>query len=278
MLALSRRTALAAGALLLPSRALGQAAPWRKLRDLEGSSGTRIGLAAIDTGSGNAIFYREAELFLMCSTCKLLVVAAVLSRIGRGQESATRLVRYGKADMMDYSAVTRENIAQGMTVGALCKAAIQNSDNTAGALLMRDLGGPAAVTRYVQSLGDMRTRLDRTEPMLNEPDGNLDTTAPSAMLADMKTLLLENALAPVARQQLMEWLKAGITGVTRLRAGLPPSWTIGDKTGSGGGGAVNDIAIAIPPGRAAILIAAYTNHGSDAVLAEIGRILAGEFA
>ena len=76
------------------------------------------------------------------------------------------------------------------------------------------------------------------------------------------------------------------TGAKRLRAGLPASWRAGDKTGTylGDEGAkVNDVAIATPPDRPAIIITAYLNTTTrsenirdedQAVLAEVGRIAA----
>ena len=56
-------------------------APWRKLKELEASSGARIGVAAIDTGNGLPLFWRENERFVMCSTFKLMAAAAVLARV-----------------------------------------------------------------------------------------------------------------------------------------------------------------------------------------------------
>ena len=72
---------------------------------------------------------------------------------------------------------------------------------------------------------------------------------------------------------------ASTTGAARLRAGVPPSWRVGDKTGTGANGATNDLAILWPPGRAPILIAAYSTgaRGSDdersALLAEVAMIV-----
>ena len=47
------------------------------------------------------------------------------------------------------------------------------------------------------------------------------------------------------------------TGRDRLRAGLPPDWTAGDKTGTGENDAVNDVAILRPPRRSPILVAVF---------------------
>lgn len=80
----------------------------------------------------------------------------------------------------------------------------------------------------------------------------------------------------------MGWLRACKTGLNRLRAGLPQDWIVGDKTGSGGHSAVNDVAIAWPPGRAPILVAAYMSDGEAglealcAAHADVGRLVARE--
>ena len=91
-----------------------------------------------------------------------------------------------------------------MSIAALCEAAITVSDNTTANLLLHLMGGPGAVTHYARSLGDHETRLDRTEPTLNRPDGELDTTTPRAMLGDMHRLLLGDTLSIASRERLTE--------------------------------------------------------------------------
>lgn len=170
-----------------------------------------------------------------------------------------------------------------MTVAALCEAAITLSDNAAANLLLASIGGPAGHTAFLRSLGDTTTRLDRNEPSLNTADGDKDTTTPSAMLADLRMVLLGDVLTPASRQRLLGWLAANTTGNARLRAGVPKGWALGDKTGTGQTTHV-DLAIATPPGRKPILIAAYIMGGQgsdadrDALFAETGRIVADAFA
>jgi beta-lactamase class A len=288
------RRAVAGGALLLARPALGQPAlpqrvpPWRKLRDLESASGARIGIAALDSGSGAGLFWREGERFRMCSTFKLSLAAAVLARADKGTERLERVVRYRQDQLLPVSPATTRNLATGMTILDLCEAICIYSDNTAANLLLAEIGGPDALTAFWRGLGDETTRLDRMEPDLNVPDGDKDTTSPAAMLADLKLLLLGDALAPASRARLLGWMRANTTGTKMLRAGLPQDWTVGDKTGHWIGGdpkawAVNDFAIITPPGRAPILTTVFTNGGAPdddgrvRVLAEIGRILAGAF-
>jgi beta-lactamase class A len=277
------------GVLLLPRPVLAEAgdAPWRKLKELEASRGARIGVAAIDTGNGLPLFWRENERFVMCSTFKLPLVAAVLARADGGKEDLARVIRYSKEDLLDVSPETTRNIATGMRVDALCEAAIRYSDNTAANLLLASLGGPEGLTKWLRGLDDETTRLDRNEPSLNGPDGEKDTTTPAAMLGTLKAILLGNVLSHSSQARLQFLLQVNTTGTAMLRAGLPVDWTIGDKTGhwiGKGNEAVNDLAIATPPGRKPLLIVAYTRGGTGtdedrvATLAQIGRIAADAFA
>ncbi len=284
----TRRAALGAAALLLPVPAFaideGYDAPGSGLAAMEKQLGLRIGLAALDTGSGNSIFYRESERFLMCSTFKVMLVAAILARVDAAKEHLDRVIHYQKSDLLEYAPETTKNLARGMSVQALCAAAVMVSDNTAANLLFTSIGGPGEVTRFVRNLGDSRTRFDRIEGALNVPDGDLDTTMPSAMIANLKDILLGKALSAASRKQLTDWMIACNTGLTRLRGGLPAGWKAGDKTGSGSS-ALNDVAILWPPGnRAPVLVCAYTvgnkpnDTADERALADIGRIVATAFA
>jgi beta-lactamase class A len=170
----------------------------------------------------------------------------------------------------------------GMTLAELCEAAITRSDNTAGNMMLKSLGGPDSITRYARSLGDVRTRLDRRETELNEarPGDPRDTTTPGGMLDDMHKILLGGALSPRSRAQIERWMAANQTGDERLRAGVPATWRVGDKTGSGDRGTTNVIAILRPPGRAPILAAVYLTQSTapmearNATLASIGAAIA----
>jgi beta-lactamase class A len=258
-------------------------APPQRLAALETRVGGRLGVAVLDTGSGRRIEYRAGDRFAMCSTFKLLLAAAVLARVDAGQESLDRVVDYGPRDLLDHAPVTKQHLPDGgMTVSALCAAAVELSDNTAANLLLASIGGPEGLTRYARSLGDTLTRLDRVEPWLNanEPGDPRDTTTPAAMLADVKTLLLGEASSAASRGRLVAWLSASRTGASRLRAGFPPEWRAGDKTGTGNGGATGDVAIAWPPDRPPVIVAAYLTGSTaplaarEAALAEVGRLAA----
>lgn len=250
------------------------------LADLERRHGGRLGVAILDTGNGRRAAHRGDERFLLCSTFKLLLAAAVLKRVEQGTEQIERRVVFTKDALLEYAPITKQHVGPpGMTVAELCEAAVTLSDNTAANVLVSSIGGPRAVTQYLRSLGDAITRMDHVEPELNRSHGIDDTTTPWAMLGDMHELLLGGALSQGSRAQLIQWLLANKTGDRSLRAGLPADWHEGDKTGQGGS-ANNDVAIVWPPQRKPLLVTAYYDNphatviARKAVLADVGRIVA----
>src|SRR5690606_3946193 len=118
---------------------------------------------------------------------------------------------YGKDKLIVWSPVTEKHAGgRGMTLGALCDAAVTMSDNTAGNLLLESLGGPEGLTAFFRSLGDDVSRLDRWEPDLNNvpPGDPRDTTTPAAMLRSLQKVVLGDALSQTSRQRLADWLIA----------------------------------------------------------------------
>jgi len=240
----------------------------------------------VDTASERQLAYRADERFAMCSTFKWVLAAAVLALVDRGALALDEHVPYGPADLLEYAPVTKASATEGfMTVEALAVAAVTVSDNTAANLLLAKVDGPAGLTKFVRSCGDSVTRLDRTEPDLNDnvPGDPRDTTAPRAMAGLMRHIVRgDAALSPSSRDRLLQWLRACETGKNRLRAGFPSDWLVGNKTGSGNRNAVNDVAIATPPGRAPIVVAVYLDGGSgemaalEAVHADVARLVARE--
>jgi beta-lactamase class A len=274
---------------LLQAHAVHVAAPFlaEELSRIESGSGGRLGVAILDTGSQRHAEHRAAELFPMCSTFKLLAAAAVLKRCENGQDQLQRRIKFQASDLVTYSPVTKDHVGgDGMTRAEVCAAALNYSDNTAANLLLASLGGPQALTAYARRIGDPTTRLDRIEPDLNEavPGDPRDTTTPAAMLQNLHTLLFGEVLSAASKDQLTAWLLGNRTGDTRLRAGLPPGWRCGDKTGSGERGSTNDIGVIWPPQGAPILVTVYltettaASEARNATIADVGRTIVRAFA
>jgi len=275
LLALGTGTALAAavstGGTALAASPDGRDSLSRALRGLEREHSARLGVYARNTVTGRSVLYRAEETFPICSLFKTLAAAAVLRDLDRNGEFLAQRIRYTAEDVTDVGHVPvtsrPENLADGMTVAELCDATITHSDNAAGNLLLRELGGPTAITRFCRSIGDRTTRLDRWEPELNsaEPWRVTDTTSPAAIGRTYAKLTLGNALNRRDRRQLTDWLLANTTSTNRFRKGLPADWALGDKTGSGKYGTSNDAGIAwTPEGAPVVLAVLSTKHEPDA--------------
>ncbi|MFD0265010.1 class A beta-lactamase [Streptomyces sp. NPDC127106] len=273
----SRRALLTAGAgaalaVALPAGPARAASPHgsdgvvAQLRRLERDHGARLGVYARDTATGRTVLHRADELFPMCSVFKTVAAAAVMRDLDHDGTYLAKRIHYTLQDVLDADGgdITKQekNIANGLTVAELCSAAIAQSDNAAANLLLRELGGPTAITRFCRTLGDRTTRLDRWEPALNsaEPSRVTDTTSPRAIGRTYARLALGDALSPRHREQLNRWLLSNTTSSERMRKGVPPEWALGDKTGAGSYGTNNDVGIAWPPGRPPVVLAILTTR------------------
>lgn len=295
----SRRTLLALGAgtamaTLVPTGGTAYASTSEegisgRLRALEKEYAARLGVFALDIATGATVSYRADERFPMCSVFKALAAAAILRDVDQHGEFLTKRIHYTEKYVKDsgYCPVTGkpEHIANGMTGAELCAAAASESDNGAGNLLLRELGGPTSITRFCRSLGDTTTRLDRWEPELNsaEPDRITDTTSPSAIGKTFGHLVTGRALPSEDRKRLTGWLVANTTNAERFRAGLPADWILADKTGGGEQyGVANDVGVVQPPEGSPLVLSVlstkYDPHGptDNPLVASAAELVAAE--
>ena len=245
--------------LLFAAPATSLAAAHTQLAALEQAAGGRLGVAAWRQGSELRVAYRADERFPLASTFKAMLAAAVLARSVSQPGLLDQHVRYEKKELVTYSPITEQHLADGMSVADLCAATLQYSDNSAANFLMKILGGPQAVTAYARSIGNTVFQLERWETELNSaiPGEVRDTASPASMAHSLQQLLLENSLPAPQRQQLDSWMRGNTTGDKRIRAGVPAGWQVADKTGSGAYGSVNDIGVAYPASGAPLVIAVY---------------------
>jgi beta-lactamase class A len=296
----TRRTALLSGLALAACAPTAPADPREsyvpppddpRFAAIEARIGGRVGVAAWNTGTDAWLGHRRNEAFAMCSTFKWALAAAVLHTAQRaGGPQLDERVRYNQSSMLSHAPVTSLHLERGwMTVEELCAAAVVTSDNPAANLLLELQLGPEGFTRFLRANGDGVTRLDRTELALNEnlPGDPRDTTTPDAMARTMQRFLLEDGVLNAAsREKLIGWMVESTTGLSRLRAGLPADWRVGDKTGTSDAthNATNDVAIAWPPNGAPIIITCYLSESTvdadarNAAHAEIARVVAEEWA
>ncbi len=218
----------------------------------------RVGVMIRDSGSEWSFTHRPDERFLMTSTFKTMLCGAVLQRVDEGDLDLDEQIMIAPAAMVAYAPVTETMIGNMMSVGDLCYAALDMSDNTATNLLIDRIGGPQSVTEFLRDIGDPTSRLDRREPEVNTfaPGDPRDTTTPVAMATTMETLLVGGVLTDQSRAQLVDWMsEGGVTGAL-IRASTPDGWHVADRSGSGNFNR-NITAMVTPPADAPYFIAIF---------------------
>ncbi len=271
---ISRRRILIAGAAATALTTTGvprpQAAPMpieEQLGALEDRYNAKVGFYGRDLASDRAVAWRADDLFATCSAFKAYVAGAILRKDQQGEIRLADEVFIDPALFVPVaSPMTEPNLGGWMPLSDLCAAAVRQSDNTATNLMVEILGGPASVTEFARAVGDDRTWMVRWETELNTayPGDPRDTTSPRGMGTGFKNMLLGDVFDEPHRAQINEWMRTIVTGDTRIRAGLPPGWTVADKTGAGDYASTNDIGVAFGP------------HGERLVLSVMTRTRAAD--
>jgi beta-lactamase class A/beta-lactamase class A CARB-5 len=241
----------------------------------------RIGVAISDLQTGRIWEHRSNERFPMASTFKVLACAALLSK---RDEAGEETISVSASDLVPYSPVTEQLVGQVVKATDMCAATMRTSDNTAANMVLAVVGGPTAVNSFLRSIGDFETRLDRVEPEVNQglPEDPRDTTTPKAISATLRSLVLGDALRSDERETLTSWLLSNEVGGPLLRAAVPPSWKVADRTGAGGYGTRSIVAVMWPPGKLPVVAAIYitnteaTIEQRNAAIADIGKAIVME--
>lgn len=217
-----------------------------QFRALEREFDARLGVYALDTGTGRSVGYRADDRFAYASTFKALVAGAVLRKFGT--DGIDKVVTASREDVVADSPVSENFVEKGMSLRGLCAATLWYSDNTAVNLLLDELGGPDGLEKVLEELGDDTTEMDRYEPDMSEgkPGDIRDTSTPRAMAGSLRAFLLGDALKRDERELLRRWMTTNMTGSTLIRAGVPDGWEVADKSGTAGYGGRNNIAVLWP--------------------------------
>ncbi|WP_150254140.1 class A beta-lactamase [Nocardiopsis deserti] len=258
--------------------------PAREFEQLEEEFDARLGVYAVDTGTGEEVAHRPDERFAYASTHKALTAALVLQQ--NTPEEMEEVVTFTEDDLVDYSPITEQHVDTGMTLTEVADAAVRHSDNTAANLLFEELGGPDAFEDELEEIGDDVTDPERLETELNDwtPGDTSDTSTPRAMAESLREFTLGDALPEDRREVLNDMLVNNTTGDELIRAGVPEDWRVGDKTGAASHGTRNDIAVIWPAEGDPIVLAVMSSREAEdaeydnALIARAAEVVAEELA
>ena len=235
----------------------------QRLAELEKQYDSRLGVYAVDTESGEIVSYNAEDRFAFASTDKALSVGILLKQ--KSLDELEKTITYSEDDLVTYSPITEKHVDSGMTLKELSDASIRYSDNSAANFIFDEIGGPQGLTEALREIGDEVTQSERIETDLNDvkPGETQDTSTAKALAESLNSFVLEEVLEEEQRDLLEDWLVHNTTGDTLIRAGVPETWKVGDKTGSAAYGTRNDIGIVWPPNREPIVLAVLSSRDQE---------------
>jgi len=260
----------------------------QRIAELADGDKGRIGVAALDLSNGEEIMVLGDQLFPMASTSKIAVAAKYLEMVEQGQYSLTSefplLIPVRSAKFSSDAAPVRKG--RFMPAIDLIEIMITRSSNPATDALLSAVGGPKAVTEWMQRQGLNEFSLDRDIATLVRDDGEYDPASwidprdaatPRTMVRLLKGLYQGDFLSAESRRVLLGSLSRTVTGRRRIVANMPDEARVSHKTGSLNNTS-SDIGIIESPDGRAIAVAIYvtgqgTRRARERKIAAIARAL-----
>ena len=247
------------------------------LADLENKYNAVIGVYAVDMENGKKICYKPDTRFSYCSTHKVFTAAELLRQ--KNTSDLNEIRKFSAEDILSYAPITKDHVADGMTLAEICSASLRWSDNTAANLILQEIGGVENFKVALKNIGDQTTKPARNEPELNlfNPKDNRDTSTPRQMVKNLQVYIFGDILSDDKKKLLIDWMSDNSITDTLIKAETPQGWKVIDKSGSGDYGARNDIAVIYPPNRKPIVMAIMSRRteknakSDDAMIAEAAK-------
>ncbi|MFT5722443.1 MAG: beta-lactamase class A [Motiliproteus sp.] len=229
------------------------------IKEVERQLHAKVGVSVYSVSNDDLWHYNGDYRFPLMSTFKTLACAKLLSDVEKGKQSFDASVMIVKNTLVPWSPITEKHVDEKFSLKQACSAAMIMSDNTAANIVLDGINGPAELTRFMKTIGDEVTRLDRIEPYLNEAKlaDERDTTTPNAIVTSLEKLLYGEILSIDSKDQLRQWMMENKVSDSLLRSVLPEGWSIADRSGAGGFGSRGITAAVWSENKPPLIIAIY---------------------
>ena len=231
----------------------------QQLRSVLSGASSDVGVAALDLTSGETVSVNGNTAFPMASTVKVAVAAAYLSQVDHGRRSL-------------------DDKIGGQTASSLMERMMIHSDNRATDILMRDLGGPQGIQKFVDYIGLYNFRVDRSIARLLADKRDLwdtrDSSTPLAMVDLLSRLDKGKVLQPESHSYLLGLMGRCATGRNRMKALLPWGTRVEHKTGTLNG-YTSDVGYITLQNGHRVAVALFARGGTDrpATIASLARTI-----
>ncbi|WP_419317668.1 class A beta-lactamase [Caulobacter sp. ErkDOM-E] len=229
-----------------------------------------LGVAVRDAQTGQTVTFNGERRFPLQSVFKAPLGAAVLSEVDKGRIRLDEVVTIRDIDLSPpFSPIAEAWPGRtDYTIAQLLEAASGTSDNTAADVLLNRIGGPGALTAWLNQNNIHDFRIDRYERQLQPeisgmasfradwrgpaygpvmmavPDAMRrramadyladprDTATPGAAVRFLAALQAGQLISRASTDRLLAIMTATTTGQGRLKAALPEGASLAHKTGS----------------------------------------------
>lgn len=259
----------------------------RQIRFVAQTTDGVVGVNAVHIESGRAAGIRGDEGFPMASAFKVPVAVQVLTLVDQGRLALGQMITLGPADVHPGGGEIGDVMFHpgvSLSVENLMELMLVVSDNSAADVMLREAGGPEAVTARMREIGLPGIRVDRPTAILisdwvgaknipPESQWNLnmwkrlqnavpnsehmqarraemrdpkDTATPDDMTKLLVHIWKKDLLTPATSAELIGMMERCETGKARIKAMLPQGTDVAHKTGTLGGVA-NDVGVVTLP-------------------------------
>jgi beta-lactamase class A len=280
---------LAIAFFLFATPAFTQTALQRQIQDMAADARGKVAVTcALPDSSLNCDLDPHAHP-PMQSVFKFPLAVTALHLVEQGKLSLDQPVRFLPSDRIlphTHSPLTDKYPGGNVDIPLhelLCLA-VSESDNVAADIVLRTVGGPAAVDDYMKSLGVIGFHLEDGEDGLAR-----DLSAqyrnwlePAGAVQLLRRISDDSPLNAEHTHMLLQWMREAASGTGRIKGELPSGTIVMHKTGSSGTRngvtfATNDIGlITLPDGRRLAIAVFVTDSKADdatrdAVIARIAK-------
>jgi len=198
------------------------------------------GVAVQQIGGSDAMTLNAGTGFPMASTFKISVAGAIFSLIDSGKLTLGTMIAVDPALIVQSDGIADQTPHPGVSLSVhnLLELMLTRSDNTATNVLSETVGGPAAVTAWLRSIGiSGGMQVDRDTRRVRADGTRFDivttnNSTPEAMLKLLLTIRAGKAVSAASTKTLIEIMERCHTGEARLKGLLPLGTVVAHKTGS----------------------------------------------
>ena len=219
--------------------------------------------------------FNENTRFPMQSVFKFPVALAVLDQVDKGKINLDETLLLKPSDLLPntHSPLREKYVDKNAAVSIreILQETVVASDNNGCDILLRLIGGPQAVDRYVKSLGisDMQIAVNEQEMHTAKDAQHKNWATPAATTRLLRLFHDGKLLKPDSQEFLWAAMRDSVTAPGRLRSPLPAGTHLIHKTGTSmafykkQGNTVNDIGIVILPDGKPLFISVLVSHGKE---------------